>query len=330
MAAATLAVIGTFAAVSTVSNDRKPDSSTALPTIQPAIPNRDAPLVGLRMKGACNSLLCDGGVAAEGHFLLHEQAAKVLVQGHLSDVSRVGGDYWAVDDGPGHGPQLVRVGADGRNEPVPEFLHERVEYAPVELPDGRVVATTSVLLGRGSLSYDLVILDRRSGARISLLHGEDRLSNPVIGPGGQIGVIQRLGGFVTPVFRTFTADGEDLSAVRLPARINRGAPQGERVSWSRLGLLAVSYSLIGWVPDEQTFILDPVSGNEVHRIDGWNGQAWSPDGTALMLARPAAKGRRTELAFGYGQRVERILFENGFGSSADDYFMPLLWLPSGK
>lgn len=325
VAAAMLVVVGTLAAVSTVRTARNADGrTTALPPIEPARPNRDAPLIGLRMKGACGTWLCDAGVVAETNFMFREGTTRVVIDGHFKDVSRVGSEFWAVDD---NRPQVVRPRPDGSNEIVPEFRNDRAVSAPIELADGRLVVALSVSVA-GSLAFDLIIHDRASGARVDLLHGERSLSNPVIGPGGQIGVIAGLGDG-EGAFRTFTAEGRPLSVVRLPREVMRAGFMERRVSWSRLGLLAISNFMIGVGPDDETWIVDPVSGDVVNHIEGWSGQAWSPDGTALMLAR-RGKGARTELAMGYGQRVDELAYAHGFGSSTDDYFMPLLWLPSDQ
>ncbi|HVE95102.1 MAG TPA: hypothetical protein VNB24_09290 [Acidimicrobiales bacterium] len=296
LAAAMLAVVGTLAAVSTVGELRDDPAPTALPRISPQPPNRDAPMVGLRMKGACDSLLCDAGVVAAANYLMPDRPESVLLQGRFQDVSIVGGEYWALADRPS---QVIRL-ADGKPQLVEDFKNDRVRSAPIELSDGRLVVTTSVVLADGTTTFDLVIHDRSTGARQPLLRDENRLSNPVIGPGGQIGVIQSIGDDAS-VFRTFTAAGTDLAVVRLPER--RNGYSEVRVSWSRLGLLAISGNLVGWDHDASTSIVDPVSGREVHHIDEWMGQAWSPDGTALLLARPAAKGRRTELATATGSAL---------------------------
>lgn len=79
------------------------------------------------------------------------------------------------------------------------------------------------------------------------------------------------------------------------------------ISWSNRGLLAVSAGWIGWGTDP-TYIIDAGTGKLVRTIKNAHAQAWSPDGTGILVVRSkTGRDGRLSVAYGPGLAKEKDL-----------------------
>ncbi|HLG00641.1 MAG TPA: hypothetical protein VI916_09225 [Acidimicrobiia bacterium] len=220
----------------------------------------------------------------------------------------VGGDF---------GSAVPLEGADGDEQATPLFSSSTIAVAR----DGQ---TAWIAPEDGDGESVLWVSGAGSEPRV-VLRSPTPLAAPAFGPDGSIAVLEFS--FQPSKYTGLTVVSPQGRVESFDVEFRMHDNQwgfGAAMSWSSSGILAVSAAMGVHSPaPRETLLLDPATGAALGRIDGYYGQAWSPDGTGLLLARSTEDRRGTELAIGYGpelKEIERI-------ETIDGHFSPRVWLP---
>lgn len=244
---------------------------------------------------------------------------------YLTSVQFEAGKVWGLallkkPDEPG-----VGIGELVGSELVPleslrqPFGGQAASFAIAE--DGRIAWTSSTRYSskdrrrNGLLVRHLFEFDPRSGRvseRLRLGPEQTEFGGIAYGPDGLLAVAE-IGLIDTHlVIRVLAKDErsttlnvkittEDWFAKRL--RVSGTAT----VSWSKTGLIAVSDSVVAWGQGD-THIIDAATGKLVRTIKNAHAQAWSPDGTGILVVRSkTGRDGRLSVAYGPGLAKEKVL-----------------------
>jgi hypothetical protein len=215
-------------------------------------------------------------------------------------------EWWLVD--PANGTRLS-LG--------PGFLE-----TPTALPDGRIASVWTPLTDDGTLGVRIIDAEAQS-TTVDLPEGFQP-SRLAAGPEGWFAVLGTTA-VCCPVELVLVGPEDAQRRLVLPGRDGLDAGGGVVVTWGAAGYLAVSPQFPahpdGDGPNWLT-IVDPRSGT-TSDLDGWLGTAWSPDGTALLAARPSGADASTlALLWGRGFTERTELSVAGAAFTPHDWDPP--------
>lgn len=240
----------------------------------------------------------------------------------LSTVQFAVGKLWGLALHKGRDELGVGIGEVEGSELLPiKALHQpsggRAEdFAIAE--DGRI-AWTSSTDARGSKKYPIYHVfefDPRTGKIQERLRSGGEpvgFGGVAYGPGGQIAVAE-IDLVMHPRLsvRLVSPSGESRTIkVKLTFQDwfeKKGDFAGRAtLTWSKTGLIAVSDSVVAW-GDGDTHIIDARTGKLVRTITNAHAQAWSPDGTGILVVRSkTGRDGRLSVAYGPGLAKEKDL-----------------------
>lgn len=216
------------------------------------------------------------------------------------------------------------------DEPTRSFLGDR-HHGLAELEGGRFAVLENANPHSGLIDYVLRIRDDNGLELASLDIENAAVTPPAPTPdGGFALVVQRPGGDA-PADRAslvmFSATGIPVHEANLGDLRSTAGFNSTLLAVSRSGLAAVFAGdhHDSFLQRETVVVANASTGERIRGFKGWGGGAWSPDGTGLLLARPARRTapRSTELAIAYGPKLAKL---EKLGI-VEGEFVPMRWLP---
>lgn len=305
-----VAILGAAVTVATHDSEHRPVSGEQAPYAGPLPPVRPLPgrvpeavgsVSGQVGTGCRGSEDCFGGSPARVDLSNLDSPEELPVTGNLelSDGRRfestpTGGtapwgergmpEWWLVD--PANGSR-VSLGAG--------FLETATALA-----DGRIAVVWAPITNDST--PELRIVDAQATSTQVDMPGGFRPDKITVGPEGWYAVLGTEDPCCELQLLLVAPDGAQRRLV-LHGRDRLTAAGPVEISWGDAGFIAVSPQIpdhwdegdaASWVT-----IVDPHAGEVMATFDGWLGTAWSPDGTALLVAQPTGPDA-TRLALVWG------------------------------
>lgn len=175
--------------------------------------------------------------------------------------------------------------------------------------DGRIAWTSYRNVPSGGQRQELYVYDSKTGRTTTVFSSANTiLGGLTFGPSGDIAVVEGRN-WSRPALLVVAKDGS-TRRLEFTKRIPEsdgielapilGAPT---VTWSATGLLAVSSAQVGGSYGH-TYVIDAATGKLVRTIKNAHAQAWSPDGTGILVVRSKV-GRNVRLSVAYGPGLAR-------------------------